>query len=336
MIRKTCAAFALAGALALALGGSPALAQGKKLVIGMPGIPPIFTTVQPLTAEKAGLFKKHGANVELRPFDNGTAAARAVIAGDIDMSMSPTPPVITQVSNTGANLVAIYGWPNADWVLASIDPAKAKCSDMVGQGVGVDSVGGARSVALRSLLAGGCPDVKIDQVQQVALGSNASAAMLAGRLTFGVLHLDDLALIESQGRKLHVILEMKKTSPDSHYLALMVRADKLKENRDAYVRTVASFIDAARYMKDPKNADAVAEAATPTGHPKDVNKAALKEFLAIDFWPSDNDGLDRHKLEATIALMKKINNIQPGKEPVAYDKFVDLTVWRDAVALLKQ
>jgi hypothetical protein len=89
-------------------------------------------------------------------------------------------------------------------------------------------------------------------------------------------------------------------------------------------------------MKDPKNADTVAEAATPTGHPKDVSKAALKEFLAIDFWPSDNDGLDRGKIEATIALMKKINNIQPGKEAVAYDKLVDLTVWRDAVALLKK
>ncbi len=333
MIRKTIAALTLAGAFALV--GAAAPAQGKKVVIGTPGIPPIFTTVQPLTAEKVGLFKKYGANVELRPFDNGTAAARAVIAGDIDMSMSPTPPVISQVSNSGANLVAIYGWPNADWVLASIDPAKASCKDLVGQGVGVDSVGGARSVALRSLLAGGCPEVKIEQVQQVALGSNASAAMLAGRLTFGVLHLDDLALIESQGKKLHVMLEMKKTNPDSHYLALMVRGDKLKENRDAYVRTVAAFVDAARYMKDPNNADAVADAASPTGHPKEVSKAALKEFLAIDFWPADNDGLDRHKIEATIALMKKIGTIQPGKEAVSYDKFVDLTVWRDAVALLK-
>jgi ABC-type nitrate/sulfonate/bicarbonate transport system substrate-binding protein len=195
-------------------------------------------------------------------------------------------------------------------------------------------LGGARSVALRSLLAGGCPDVKIDQVQQVALGSNASAAMLAGRLTFGVLHLDDLALIESQGKKLHVMLEMKKTNPNSHYLMLVVRADRLKENRDAYVRTVAALIDAARFMKDPKNADTVADAASPTGHPKDVNKAALKEFLAIDFWPADSDGLDRTKLEATIALMKKIGGIQPGKEVIAYDKLVDPSVWRDAVALL--
>src|SRR5262249_27393734 len=141
---------------------------------------------------------------------------------------------------------------------------------------------------------------------------------------------------ESQGKKLHVILEMKKTSPDSHYLMLVVRGDKLKENRDAYVHTVAAMIDAARFMKDPKNADTVAEAATPTGHPKDVNKAALKEVRGIDLGRPNTAGPDRHKLEATIALMKKIGGIQPGKDVIAYDKLVDLSVWRDAVALLKK
>ena len=34
--------------------------------------------------------------------------------------------------------------------------------------------------------------------------------------------------------------------------------------------------------------------------------------------------------------MKKIGGIQPGKEVVGYDKLVDQTVWRDAVALLKK
>jgi hypothetical protein len=67
-----------------------------------------------------------------------------------------------------------------------------------------------------------------------------------------------------------------------------------------------------------------------------VSKAALKEFLAIEFWPPNSDGLDRNKLEATIALMKKIGGIQPGKEVIGYDKLVDQTVWRDAVALLKK
>jgi ABC-type nitrate/sulfonate/bicarbonate transport system substrate-binding protein len=333
MMRKFTLASAGLALLCAALA-SPAMAQGKKVVIGMPGIPPIFTTVQPYVAEKEGLFKKNGANVELRQFDNGTAAARAVIAGEIDMSMSPTPPVINQVSNSGANIVAIYGWPNPDWVLASIDPSKT-CKDIVGQGVGVDSVGGARSVALRSMLAG-CPGVKIDDVQQVALGSQPGAAMLAGRLTYGVLHLDDLAMIETQGKKLHLILEMKKTNPTSHYLMLVVRADKLKENRDAYVRTLAAMIEAARFMQDPKNADKVAETAAPTGHSKEISKAALKQFLAIGFWPYEDDGLERKKMEAVIELMKKVGGIQPGKEAVAYDKLVDLSVWKDANAMVKK
>src|SRR5262249_57314490 len=94
MIRKTAAALALVGATALALSGQAALAQGKKLMIGMPGIPPIFTTVQPLTAESVGLFKKHGANVELRPFDNGTAPPRAVISAHLPTSISPSPPLL--------------------------------------------------------------------------------------------------------------------------------------------------------------------------------------------------------------------------------------------------
>jgi NitT/TauT family transport system substrate-binding protein len=336
MIRHLLRAAAVLALTAFAASPDAASAADKKLVLGTPGIPPIFANLVLYVAQQEGFFKKHGADVQLRDFDTGTAASRAVLSGDIDVAIGPTALIINQVSNADANVVGFFGFPNPDWLVASTDPGKVKCTDLVGQPVGVDAIGAARAIALKTMLAGGCKEVQLEQVQQVPLSSNTAPAMIAGQLTFGVLHLDDLALIESQGRKLHVILEMKKTSPDSHYLALMARADKLKDNRDAYVRTVAAFIDAARFMKDPKNADTVAEAATPTGHPKDVNKAALKEFLAIDFWPSDNDGLDRHKLEATIALMKKINNIQPGKEPVAYDKLVDLTVWRDAVALLKK
>ena len=57
-------------------------------------------------AEKQGFFKKHGVDVKIRPFDNGTAAARAVVAGDVDLAWSPTPPVINQISNADVPLVA--------------------------------------------------------------------------------------------------------------------------------------------------------------------------------------------------------------------------------------
>ena len=121
-------------------------------------------------AEKQGFFKKHGANVEIRPFDNGTAAARAVVAGDVDMAWSPTPPVINQVSNADVPLVALYGMPNPDWVIGTTEAGKT-CKDMAGQDVGVDfdqrrALDCAALDARRRL-----PGVKIDDVKQVALGS---------------------------------------------------------------------------------------------------------------------------------------------------------------------
>jgi len=331
MFRRT---VLLAGALVAAslLGAAPASAQNK-VVMAIPGIPPIYSVTIAFVAEKQGFFKKYGANVEIRPFDNGTAAARAVVAGDIDMAWSPTPPVINQVSNAGVPLVAIYGMPNPDWVIGTTDEGKT-CKDMIGQDVGVDSINGARSVALRSMLTG-CPGVKIEDVKQVALGSAPGPALLAGQLHYSVLHLDDLAEIQTQGKKLYVLLAMKNTNPTSHYLTLVTRKDKLAANRDGIVRTVAAMIEAARFMQDPKNADAVADAAAVTGHSKDVNKAALKEFLAINFWAANDDGLPRDKLEATAKLMKKIGAINADKEPVSYENFVDQSVWKDANAMVK-
>jgi NitT/TauT family transport system substrate-binding protein len=335
MIRRLIASTAALGLLAaLVIGAGPASAQAKKVVVATPGIPPIFSVMIALVAEKQGFFKKHGVDVEIRPFDNGTAAARAVVAGDIDLAWSPTPPVINQISNAGVPLVAVYGMPNPDWVIGTTDAGKT-CKDMVGQDVAVDSINGARSVALRSMLAAGCKEVKIEEVKQVALGSSPGPALLAGRLHFAVLHLDDLAEIEHQGKKLNILLAMKNTNPTSHYLIMVVRKENLDKNRDAIVRTVAGMVEAARFMQDPKNADAVADVAAVTGHNKDVNKAALKAYLDIDFWATKDDGMPRNKIEAVAALMKKIGSIKPDKEPVSYDKFVDASVWKDANAMVK-
>lgn len=332
MLRRTLLLTAGAAVLAVSLAGA-ASAQAPKVTVAIPGIPPIYSVTIMYVAEKQGFFKKYGANAEIRPFDNGTAAARAVVAGDVDMAWSPTPPVINQVSNADVPLVAVYGMPNPDWVIGTTETGK-DCKDLVGQDVGVNSVGGARSVALRTML-GACSGAKIDDTKQVALGSGAGPAMIAGRLKYAVLHLDDLAAIEAQGKKLNILLAMKNTNPTSHYLVLVARKDNLATKRDGMVRTVAALIEAARFMQDPKNADAVAEAAMVTGHNKEVSKAALKEFLAVDFWAVKDDGMPKAKIDAVSALMKKIGAIKPEKEAVTYEKFVDASIWKDANAMVK-
>jgi NitT/TauT family transport system substrate-binding protein len=325
----------IAGALLAALAApGPAAAETKKMVIAAPGIPPIFASVILYVAEKEGFFKKYGVDAEVRPFDTGTAASRAVISGDIEMSLSPSALLINQISNADANTVAIYGLTNSDFLLGSTDPAKTSCKDVAGQPVGVDTVGGARSIALRSMLAGGCPGVTIDEVQQVSLSSNVAPAMIAGRLNFGVLHLDDVSVVEAQGKKVAQIVTAQKANPNSHYLVFVVRLDKLKENRNAYVGLMAALIEAARFIRDPSNAERVAEAAAPTGHDKAIAKATIRPLIDIDYWPADDDGLDRKRLESLIAVMKKTEGIKADKEPVKYDRLTDQSVWRDAKAMV--
>jgi ABC-type nitrate/sulfonate/bicarbonate transport system substrate-binding protein len=313
---------------------APATAQGKKLVWGLPGIPPVFGTTLAYVAQDQGFWKKHGVEVELRTFDSGAAAARAATAGDIDVALSPSPLIANQISNADANIVAIYGYPNPDWLIGSIDKGKASCADIANQPVGVDTVGGARSLALKEMLVG-CGG-NIDNVQQVALGTNVSSAMIAGRLTFGVLHLDDVPVIESQGKPVTTIVTMQKTDPNSHYLLTVAPIEKLKQNRGAYVALLAGLIEAGRYLQDPKNADHIAEVAAPTGRTKVEAAGALKRYLEMGFWAVADDGLDRKKLDTVVATQAKIGGIKEGKEPVKYERLVDQSVWRDAAAMTKK
>jgi ABC-type nitrate/sulfonate/bicarbonate transport system substrate-binding protein len=327
---RRAAALALLALFALPPG--VATAQDRKLVFAIPGIPPIYADVVVLVADGAGFFKKYGADVEVRQFDTGAAGARAVIAGDADFAMSPSALVANQISNANVDLVSLWGLENPDFVLGTTDAAHATCKDTVGKPVGIDAVGGQRWIMLKAMLAS-C-GVDIDQVQQIPLGSNTAPAMIAGQLQYGVLHIDDVSVIENQGKHVTIITTIKKADPTIHNILGVARRDRLKANRDQFVRLVAALIASARYMEDPANADKVADLANPTGRNHAEAKAALADYLANDEWPTDTDGMGQQKLEAMIAQRVKIGAIKPGVTPVAYDRLVDPSVWHDAAALV--
>ncbi|HLQ26127.1 MAG TPA: ABC transporter substrate-binding protein [Acidiferrobacterales bacterium] len=311
-----------------------AVAEDKKITLAVPGIPPVFQTVHVFVAEKQGFFKKYGVDVTVRPFDTGVAAARAVAAGEIDITVSPTPAIVNMTSNADVKLVGIYGQENPDWLIGSTDPGLASCKDIAGKPVGVDTVGGARAVALAQMIKS-C-GLKTDDVNLVSLSSNVGSAMIAGQIKIGVLHLDDVPQIEAQtNRPLTVITTLKKVNPISHYNLYAVTADRLKQDRNAFVRLLAALIEAGDYLRDPKNADRVAEIATVTGRSAAEAKTALKAYIDMDFWPNRTDGLTRQNIESVVKTQAAIGGIRPGKTPVTYDHLIDPSLWKDALALTK-
>ena len=210
----------------------------------------------------------------------------------------------------------------------------AGCKDTVGKPVGIDVIGGARANSLRLILRS-C-GVQLEQVQQIALVSTATMqAMVADQLKFGILHFDEIPVIEQQGKPVKIIAKLVDVDPNSHFLVVTARRSDVAKNRDAYVRFMAGLIETARFMNDPANADRVAEIATVTTRTKEQAKNALAFLNPIGYWPAKDDGLDQKKLEAVVETMVRVGNIRPGKAPVAYDRLVDRSIWRDAAAMVK-
>lgn len=333
MFGKTFVAAALLTAAAALPVAPPArAADAPKIVLAPPGIPPIFISIIAFVAKDQGYFKQYGADVELRQFDNGTAAARAVVSGDIDTAMSSTPLLISQIANANVDLVGIYGFPKPDFELGTSNADKASCADAKGQQIGVDTPGGARSIALKQVLEMGC-HLSLDDVQQVALGSNTSQAMIAGQIQYGILHLDDVPEIESHGKKITVIKRLLDANPTAQNLIIVARRDDIAKKRDGFVRMAAALIAATRFMQDPKNADKVATIAEVTGRSHEAALAALKSYLQYGLWPTDNDGMPQQALDAYIADQVKSGAIKEGTAPT-YQRLVDATIWRDAKALI--
>src|SRR6185369_821283 len=244
MLSKSFLSALTLAALASAPAGT-ARAQ-ETLTLGLPAIPPVFVTVQAFVAQQQKLFEKYGVKVTLRQFDSGANAARATVAGDVDFAISPTPLIVNMISNANAELVGLYGYEHPDWLLGSMDPTK-KCEDIKGQPVGVDSEGGARSIALNQLIRS-C-GLTAKDTQQVALSSNVGTAMASGQLNWGVLHIDDVPIIERQAKKkVTVVLDINKVVPVSHYMTLVTTREKADKKKEALTKALAAMIEATAFM----------------------------------------------------------------------------------------
>lgn len=341
--RAALAALALAITLVSGAAARQAMAAGDKFTFAVPGIPPVFAGVAAYVAKDTGLFKKYGLDVKVKPMNSGAAAAKAVFTGGVNVSLSPSAVVMKMVSNAGVPLVGITGMEKPDWLIGSMDASKVKCSDMKGQGVGVDSPRGARWIQLNIVLRSCGLKTDID-VPTVNLSSNVGAAMVAGRLTFGVLHLDDIPVIEREsGKKVNVVARIRDVSPGTHYLLMVVTKKTLSQRREALVRLLAAYIEAIAYMRNPANADRVAKIARVTGRKLQDAKNALKAYNKLEFWPNGHDGLNAKRIAKTIKIQviigkksKGRGGINPKKTPTSFARVTDASLWSEALALTKK
>jgi NitT/TauT family transport system substrate-binding protein len=322
------AALAVSAAMATAAPAADAAKQDNTLVVGYPGIPPIFMAVRLYVADRMGYYRKYGVNVQLKGFTTGTDAVRAVQAGQIDAAWSPTPFAMTLISK-GVPLVGIEGMDKVDWVVGSNSSSVRTCSQLKGQNVGVDSIGGARYQALQAMLTR-CK-LTIQDVHPIVFpGNTAIQAMLAGQLHVAVLHIDDLAEASAQGgTPVRTIVSIAQTDPFQHYDLLVTTRANLAAKRALFVKLLKGDIQATRYMYKRRALNKVADIATVTGHSLAVAKSALRQYLVMKWWPLNKSGLGRAGITRTIYEQVQLGNISNGNPPTWKD-IVNAGPWNAA------
>jgi NitT/TauT family transport system substrate-binding protein len=127
--------------------GQTAAQEAKKIKIGYPAIS--YNQVHIWVAKDAGLFKKHGLDVELVFFRGGQLATQALVAGD--------PPIVNigtvvQAGLQGHDVVLVASSESAYNYSVVAKPAIAKMEQLKGKRLGVSGFGSASHNAALILL----------------------------------------------------------------------------------------------------------------------------------------------------------------------------------------
>lgn len=303
------------------------------ITFGSPGIPPVISGLLPYIAEKEGFYKKYGVNVVIKNFDTGTDATRALSTGQIDAAIVPPSQMLELVSQ-GIPLVGFQGQEKADWVIASSNPAIHSCSQLKGQSVGVDAIGGIRYVALEQMLK--TCGLSINDVHPLAFPGNANPqAIVAGQLTVSVLHLNEFVSVGHQlGKPLTTVVDMAKAVPNSMYELYGTTKSDLAKKHSAFVKMLAAQIATINWIDTPANYEKVAKLATVVGDSAGVMREAMADYRQMGFWTVGNAGLPRLNIDNTIKAQIAAGNIPAAKAPT-YGQIVNLSLYAEAAKLVK-
>jgi ABC-type nitrate/sulfonate/bicarbonate transport system substrate-binding protein len=337
----------LASALALAAcggsggggtgGGSSTASPSSSLLpisISAIGPPPIFISLYIDVAEKEGYFKKVGLqNPDVRYFQNGAQVATQVITGAALAAATATQ--ASEIAMAGGTpIVAIAGLNSQDFFVASSLPDVHGCSDLKGKTMSYDQPNGARDLYLKAYLA--TCRLSISDVQLVS-SQNAALikAAIAGQVTTGVFHINELASVEATTHKKWTQLARPASIENTeHYGMLIVQKSSIRSQRDALTRFLAAWILATRFMQDPKHVDAFAKiASAATGDPLAGDKIAIPAFQKIGFWDQTDHGLTRARVIGSLKILESIGAVKASQAP-SYGQMVDLSLYPAAQKLV--
>jgi NitT/TauT family transport system substrate-binding protein len=274
---KTLQCFVFA-AVALMLVAGPAGAE-TKLRVGKAQANQ-FAFVPADIGIDAGVFKKHGIDVEISAFGGDAKMMQALAADGIDIALGGGPAIATIVKGSPMKAVAaLANAPNTIMLVVMKDGPIKSVADLKDKAVSVSTAGSLTywlTMQLSRSEGWGTEGIKITPLG----ASNAQIAALKTNQIAGVT-TDSVTVykfVEEGGGR--ILVKFGERVKDFH-VHIIYASDKLiKENPQAVRDFIAGWLDTIKFMKDNKD-KAIELAAKTTGVSKSVATEGYNDTMPI-------------------------------------------------------
>jgi NitT/TauT family transport system substrate-binding protein len=202
-------------------------------------------------AHEAGLFRKHGLDVELLYVAGGSRAAQVILSGEVPVAMFNGGSVIS-ADLAGADLVNVASGMNVLPFFLVVGPGVKQIEELKGKKIAVTRLASATDYALR--FAAEKWSVKPDRdfaVLQLGGQPEMMAALKSGAVQGAMLNAEFTILARREGyRDLADVGSMGLTFPGS---GLNTSRSFIRNRRDTMLRIVRAYTDSVHYGRTQKS-----------------------------------------------------------------------------------
>ena len=305
--------------LLAALGGVPSLAaaQAAKIKLGTSLSPPSSDALTSYVAVERGFFGKYGLDVQVIAFLGGAINMKALLAGEVDVSVIGATDCIVSASKGAKIRLWLVPYPMLPFHLVARREAASTLQGLAGKHIAVSGIGTISYHVPRIVFQRSGMDP--EDVKYIAVGSPADRfkALLAGKVDATLVSNTEAAKLAKYPEIID-LAQVSKVVPEIPYEFGVAKEDYIERNPETISKLTKALLEASRWIA--ANRAGTVEVGTK------ILKEESPEVLgrAYDLAGPRHWGVNGDISEAaynyTVDFLTKVGYL---KDPVPFEKFFD-------------
>ena len=293
-------------------------ADAQKIKLGSSLSPPSPDSLSPYVAIEKGIFKKYGLDVEVVEFRGDAVHVKALLSGDIDVSinMGATEGIVSASKKAPIKLWVVAN-PITPYHFVARKEAGTTLQALIGKSIAVSGIGAISYHIPRIVLERSGIDP--EKFKYVAVGSPADRfkALVAGKVDATVVTNTEAAKLANYPDVI-ALVNVAKVVPEIPYEFGMAKEEYIQKNADTLYKLAKAIIEANRWIAANKaGAVEVAKKILPE-EPVEVLSRAY-DMADPRLWGVNGD-LTEGSYNYTVEFLKKVGYLET---PVPFNQFFD-------------